>query len=36
MASEFVVAASSYTTLALIGGVLALAVIPAVAYTARP
>ncbi|MBQ0924966.1 MFS transporter [Saccharopolyspora endophytica] len=36
MASGFVVAASSYTTLAMIGGALALAIIPAVAYTARP
>ncbi|WP_010314224.1 MFS transporter [Saccharopolyspora spinosa] len=36
MASGLVVAASSYTALAGIGGALALAIIPAVAYTARP
>ncbi|MEU3274449.1 MFS transporter [Saccharomonospora sp. NPDC006951] len=36
MASGLVVAASGYPTLAIIGGVLALAVIPAVAVTARP
>lgn len=36
MASGFVVAASSYTLLAIIGGALALAIIPAVAYIARP
>ncbi|PWV72530.1 Predicted arabinose efflux permease, MFS family [Prauserella marina] len=36
MASGLVVAASGYPALAIMGGVLALAVIPAVAFTTRP
>lgn len=36
MASGLVVAASNYATLAILGGALSLAIIPAVAYTARP
>ncbi|RKS08524.1 putative MFS family arabinose efflux permease [Nocardiopsis sp. Huas11] len=36
LASGLVVAAGSYTLLSLVGGVLALAVLPAIAWTARP
>ncbi|WP_236700505.1 MFS transporter [Allosalinactinospora lopnorensis] len=36
LASGLVVAAGSYTVLSIAGGVLALAVLPVVAYTARP
>ncbi|PRX96641.1 MFS transporter [Allonocardiopsis opalescens] len=36
MASGPIVAAGGYTVLSLLGGVIALAILPAVAYTARP